>query len=380
MDEAGISNLLFTIFDRWPSSASYRYCMQDLPGNGFPIAALLAPQAVRLRALGPAGETIQRFQWSGMANANSRALVAISVPAALNPALPAVDTICVAMDSGPVVPGLLAQIVSAGFASGLITRVFLERLSGVRLKDLGQVDQIEARKAQLVDYAQYGATDGSFQTRMSVLAENIPLEAHGMFLGWEAAGKLPVGAIGDPAYDAVWSAICTRVSWKELGQICSHTLLYLLTFVRGQYIANEFGLRQGGNAQQLSDALGKLDSSPQAQKLAELENAMSELFSSVVDFLKGPDTPVTVPIVQFLSGYHRGLLVSSKETFQTALKLGYGIGTRHGYRLGYERGLNDGFHRGFTAGLGDFLDDVVTVTNNIKSIVGTVGKIVSIFG
>src|SRR5437879_4324806 len=87
LDEAGISKVLQTIFEEWPSSAAYRYCLQDLPGNGFPVATWNVAQAAMIKAAGPAGVPTQRFNWVG-ANANNHASVLMSVPAGLRSTLP----------------------------------------------------------------------------------------------------------------------------------------------------------------------------------------------------------------------------------------------------------------------------------------------------
>lgn len=363
---------------KWDAAAAHRYAWQDLPGTGSMIAKSEGPNAPVLRGT---SKSWRRFNFGDL-DLDSKTELQVSVPTQINPALPGEAQICVTFDPGIIVPDALAAIYSNGFASALAAGWVMNQFRNGEPLPFNTPDLITPQKAELTNYASYGATIESFEKRVEQLADSVPLESHGMFQGWKSAIALQTA----PAVTqrAVKAALFSRFNWESLGMVTSHTLHYMLGFHRAGALAPPGGAKGQPNDVSLA-TLNSWNAAPESeagQQISQLESAIAELFENMLPLAYAEDVPpgVRANIRSFLVGYNKGAVLASRDVFFEAVQLGYGIGFRFGFRQGYNRGYRDGYRGGFKAGLGDFLDDIVKITKNVKDIVGTVGKVISIFG
>lgn len=373
-----LSDTLLEIF-RWQDAGQDRYGWLDLAGNGIPIFELEASNAPALRQSGQPRDW-RRFTWQDP-DANNRATLNISVPAAIRVELPASLQICVSFDQGIVIPDALAHVYSAGFASGVASCwVISNFLDVAQVRTIDDPDLITPQRANLVAYPSYGTTPAAFDARLNLLADSIPLETEGVIRGWNAMARAKLTQ--DTALnDAIRAAIFSRFNWETLGEVTSYTISYLIGYYRARSINTPAIVGEDKVSLETLKRWSSDPNSPEAEMIRRGEQALCDIFAALLELEDVPGTrDANLNVHRFLIGFNRGLINSARDVFFRAVQLGYGIGYRYGFRNGYSRGYRDGYRAGFRAGLGNFLDDVVAITGNIRDIVRDVGRVVAIFG
>jgi hypothetical protein len=373
-----IGKLLERLFE-WQDSAMDRYSWLDLAGDGIPIFQLEAINAPVLRASGVAREW-NRFVWDDP-NLNNRSTLNISVPAAIRAELPASLQICVSFDQGIIAPDALAHVYSAGFAVGAAAHWVLSNFQDdAVVKQIGDPDLITPLMAQITDYAQFGTTSLTFEARLAFLADSVPLETQGIIRGWNAIALARSTGDAD-LMKAIRGIIFSRFSWGSLGETTSYCLSYLIGYYRARALD---GAPIPADAALSLETLRRLSADPTApayQSIAQGERDIGDIFAALLELTNvSASAEAKLNIHKFLIGFNRGLILSAPEIFYRAVQLGYGIGFRNGFRTGYTRGQKDGYRGGFRAGLGNFFDDIVQITGNVRKVAEVVGKVIGIFG
>lgn len=373
----------------WDQFEAHPYGWQLFPGSDpVNIGLNQANKATQLRM----NQGVVNWTRSPNAPADARFAIPVMVPMKMRNVLPDYLEICVACDGIGVIPDSMARVYASGFAGGVAAAFVFARvcqqldISPPNISFDGSSGEAHLpdiltplQKDELSGYQNYGIyrniTDPveAYLERVRNYSESIPLEAQGLIWGWndvcEAFRTNDVEKMKILA-----DMVASRFSYYSLGQIFSHSLIYLQTFV----LSSTISVASAGSTISLQALEAMADNDTKIRR-----DKIIESLEIVFDFFLGAAGKTSDPSVnRFIEGYNAGLIKSTWDVFYLSLQLGYAVGYRNGFSQGYTRGYHDGrvagYARGFQAGLGNFLDDVVHIVDTVKGVTGDVAKVASV--
>lgn len=361
-----IENLLQTIFLQWQAAPAYAYYLLDLPGQDLNVVD---------DNVGNIGHLQQNvIAWRPYPSVLSPgAVIQLNAPAPMQ-TLPPRDQICVVLDSlGVKVPVLIANIVSASFVVGLVTRLMLRKFGDRSTGDY--INELNVIARTPLDFVTgYGNTDQTFQAQFPVVAQRNSVQPSGLFLGWNAGGKLDTAPSQVQA--AIWQLLHLRFGWQDLGELTAYGLSYCDGFAHVQSALRAAGTLVGQGQQATPAAVLTLMQNDTT--ISELEQTIVQFFNALTkSFVTAARTTNNLQAVvnysNYVQGYQQGSIRAASDIFNLTLSVGYGLGYADGFRVGYARGYSDGYKAGYQDGQainwGNVLSDIATVVDDAYQVV-----------
>jgi hypothetical protein len=390
----------------WRDSSPYFYYFFDLAG----------PLQLKERYAARYNDMIgKNFGVRPYAIGNLDAQITLIVPPELQ-VLPNSDGMCVALDGfgGPPVPIPAAEMFSASFANGFVTRLVLGEYirawdahgSKFSQDDLNfpigmgslpiptAFSQIASYQVIHVIFGQAaGPPEYNLRTGLSRLLQDNSLQAAGLLWGWKAASELDqFRNNGDPQYyNAAFKLVRSRFSTEQIGEMTAYSLSYLIGYskmavirqvelatggrrgARGGQISAVQGFARGARGGPISAVQGAADQNAiSAQNNAILnritqdrnaDEAKQLLSSFYIAFLSEfsalaensrldptDKQALLAASFAFLRGFQKGETDAADRVFQDVFTLAYGIGYKDGFQDGFTQGYASGYRDGYASG------------------------------
>jgi hypothetical protein len=225
------------------------------------------------------------------------------------------------------------------------------------------------------------------------------LQAVGIVMGWLAGDALTSDPTNNQllqCQQAIWTLLNSKYTQQQLGAIMGYTFSYLSGFIlseRTQAMISGASIPPApdNNPSTAPQAILNALSVNLMNTLKPIQNNVVGLASAFFSFvlaefyaISNNNLASAAKYEVFIEGFQQGLMrgadVQYQQLFEQGYQLGYTNGFRDGYSQGYSAGWTAGYAVGYQAGQNTWMSTFQNTTNGLTTLLndaGTLGKLLN---